>query len=84
MNSKYKVSPQQENEKRIRLKDELPLNTPLSIQIELASSCNFHCCFCMHGNPELINSGVFKTGLMSLELFQKIVNDLKQFPKRCV
>jgi radical SAM protein with 4Fe4S-binding SPASM domain len=82
MKADFKVSAQQESSERLCLKEVLPLDTPLSLQIELASACNFKCSFCMHGNDELIKSKVLKIGIMKYDLFIKIVNDIKKFPKK--
>ena len=82
MKADFKVSSQQEESERIILRDVLPLDTPLSLQIELASACNFKCSFCMHGNSDLIKSNVYKIGIMKFELFKKIVDDIKGFPRK--
>lgn len=82
MSAAFKVSPQQESKERVCLKNVLPLETPLSLQIELASTCNFHCKFCIHGNPDLIQNQQYKIGVMDYDLFCKIVDDLKGFPQK--
>ena len=80
--SEYKVAMQQQTENRIQLIDRIPLSTPLSMQIELASACNFKCRFCMHYNDQNIKKGVFKPGIMSLATFKSAVDGLKQFPDK--
>lgn len=82
MKAKYKQSIQQQPSHRLELKEQLPLNTPLSMQIELASACNFKCKFCMHGNDELIKEGKYKIGIMPMDVFKKVVDDLKKFPQK--
>lgn len=70
--------------KRSVLADIVPLDTPFSFYIEPTRACNLKCFYCMHSTRD-DEGGVFqKLGYeihnMSMELFEKIVNDLKQFP----
>lgn len=65
---------------RILLKDVLPLETPISVQIEPSSACNFRCKYCYQSNDEQSISNVNK--IMKWEVFEKIINDLGQFPQR--
>lgn len=82
MKAEFSHSVQQETNKRLELKKQIPLNTPLSMQIELASACNFKCKFCMHGNDSLIKEGKYKIGIMTMDVFEKVVMDLKEFPDK--
>ncbi len=80
--SEFKVARQQQDENRIRLIDRVPLDTPLSMQIELASACNFRCKFCIHHDNRNITSGAMKSGIMSMETFRSTVDGLKLFPDK--
>lgn len=60
---------------RTFLKDVVPLDTPFSITIETAATCNAKCIYCMHS---VRNFG----GIMSMDIFNKIINDIKKFPKK--
>ncbi len=63
---------------RHNLRDLVPLDTPFGINIEPTSVCNFKCRFCFHGDGNV----KFEKGFMEFSLFQKIVDDLKEFPKK--
>lgn len=67
-------------DERIFLKDVLPLNTPLSIQIEASSICNFSCSYCFQSSNRFKNSNS-KT-LMSITTFNKIIDDLRLFDNK--
>ncbi len=82
MKAKYEIPYQYKKENRTRLSEAIPLKSPLSMQIETASACNFKCKFCIHGNQELIKDKRFKLGVMSFELFKKIVNSMHEFPQK--
>lgn len=66
---------------RNRLIDLIPLDTPLSMQIELASSCNFHCRFCMHHDDKTVREKM-KLGTMDLQTFGRVVEGMKAFPEK--
>lgn len=61
---------------RTPLEKVLPLNAPFSIQIDICSACNLKCNFCFHSDMETIQKFNIKFGAMSLELFQKIIDDI--------
>jgi len=63
--------------KRVPLITLLPLISPLTLYIDPAGKCNFKCRFCFQGDPALEKKII--TNIMSLELFNKICNDLKAF-----
>lgn len=54
----------------------LPLRTPLTLYIDPSTLCNFSCAFC-YNNIEFKNKVDAK--IMDYSLFEKIVNDLKEF-----
>ena len=68
-------------ESRTRLRDVIPLDTPLSIMIDPANGCNFRCVFCPTANSKLLASVGRPIGVMKLPLFKKIIDDLAAFPK---
>jgi radical SAM protein with 4Fe4S-binding SPASM domain len=66
--------------KRQALEDIVPLPTPFLLFLEPTNLCNFRCRFCPTGNPDLLQRAGRKAGLMSMELFKKVVSDLQEFP----
>ena len=66
---------------RTALETVIPLATPFVVFTDPASSCNFKCTFCPTGHRDMIaETGRFQ-GVMKLEVFQKIVDDLGEFDK---
>lgn len=65
-----------------RLKLELiaPLSTPFVLIVDPASNCNLKCRFCPTGHSELIKQTGRFQGSMTMEIFRKIIDDLKDFP----
>lgn len=82
MKARRDISYQQKKENREKLEKVIPMKTPLSMQIELASACNFKCKFCMHGNDNLLKEGKYTSGIMKYDIFTKIVDDLTLFPNK--
>lgn len=78
MRAKY--GPRIQLDNRPKIETLIPLATPLVIFVDPASACNFNCTFCPTGHQDLI-SGRFN-GLMKLDLFKKIVDDLAEFNDR--
>jgi len=62
-------------EKRTYLKDVVPLDAPYNIKVEVSSLCNLKCVYCAHSVP---NHGVYQ-GNMSMEIFEKILQDVEEF-----
>jgi radical SAM protein with 4Fe4S-binding SPASM domain len=71
-----------ENVQRSRLADVVPLSTPYAAYIEPTNLCNFRCRFCPTGHPSLLKKVNRPAGLMEFALFQKVIEDFKQFPER--
>lgn len=65
-------------ENRTSLKDVIPLDTPYNIGIEVSSLCNAKCVYCAHSKKD---HGVYE-GNMPMELFNKILDEIKRFPKK--
>lgn len=59
---------------RIKLETVIPLETPLQVQMAITSICNFKCIYCPM--PKVRS----KKGIMSFEVFKKIIDDLDEFP----
>lgn len=66
------------NENRSYLKDVIPLDTPYNLKVEVSSLCNARCIYCAHANK---NHGVYE-GNMSWDLFERIIDNSKQFPNK--
>lgn len=64
---------------RVRLEDVIPLHTPFLLYIDPSSACNFRCQFCPSGHKDLIAKSGYRRGTMSLDLFNKIIEDLSEF-----
>ena len=75
------------NEPRINLKDRthlqdvIPLTTPFVLFLDPSSLCNFKCKFCPTGEPKLLKTTNRWQGLMNLDLYKKIIDDLYEFDK---
>lgn len=68
---------------REKLSEILPLNTPLSLNIEASRACNIKCIYCVHSFPsEELSSIGFKPGIMNSDMYFKIVDDCKTFEKK--
>jgi radical SAM protein with 4Fe4S-binding SPASM domain len=65
----------------ISLKENLPLDTPLSVHIDPTNGCNFKCSFCPTGDPALLKEKGRKVANLKLTEFQKIIDDMKDFPR---
>lgn len=66
------------NEDRTYLKDVIPLDTPYNLKVEVSSFCNARCVYCAHAK---LDHGVFE-GNMTLELFERVLKDSKDFPHK--
>jgi len=76
---KAKLKPRINTEGRPALETIIPLATPLVIFVDPASACNFKCVFCPTGHRDTIaDTGRFQ-GLMSFDVFKKVVDDLIEF-----
>lgn len=75
-----KVKRKQES-KRVRLETVIPLETPLELQLAVASVCNFKCAYCPCSRPDLLKKHDVQKGIMDFDLYKKIIDDLDEFPK---
>lgn len=69
-------------ERKERLIDAVPLPAPWTMFIEPTNACNFRCSYCPTGDTDLLKQVGRKNKLMTWELFTKIVDDLKAFPRK--
>lgn len=71
------------NEERICLGEKLPLDTPLSVILDISERCNFKCNYCFRSGKKDETWGyAAKNNLMSMELFQRAVKQLSVFPQK--
>lgn len=61
--------------RRISLRDAVPLATPRAIVVETSASCNARCVYCIHSKERF-------GGNMSMKIFEKLLSDLHEFPDR--
>jgi len=75
---KAQIKPRIELENRTKLEEVIPLRVPFTVFVDPADSCNFTCKFCPTGDRELMKEVGRPLKQMSLDLFKKIVDDLKE------
>lgn len=66
---------------RIPLKELVPLDVPLTIFVDPSDACNFRCRFCPTGDKHLMKKVGRKPGIMYIDVFKKIVDDICEFEK---
>ncbi len=70
-------------ESRLSLGKVLPINTPLSVILDISERCNFKCNYCFRSVPKDENWGyAAKNNIMSMDIFQKAVGQLSDFPQK--
>lgn len=62
---------------RVELGKVIPLDMPFSLFVDVCNACNFKCKFCAIQTTQI---DTFKKQAMTWELFQKIVDDITEFP----
>lgn len=69
---------------RTILREAVPLNSPLSMYIEPTRVCNFKCFYCMHStrgqNKGALEQTGFRLAHLDMKLYQKILEDIMNFP----
>ena len=68
----------------VKLSDVLPLDMPISLMIDPTNLCNFRCSFCPTGEKSLLGEYNRPKGVMSFELFEKILNQVNEYQKNTV
>lgn len=76
---KAEIKPRINLDDRTPLQDVIPLKTPFVLFVDPASACNFLCPFCPTGHRDLIEETGRFQGVMKLEVFKKIIDDLADF-----
>jgi sulfatase maturation enzyme AslB (radical SAM superfamily) len=66
---------------RVPLQDVIPLETPFSIEFDICRLCNLKCKFCFHATGEMDKTH-FDPKVMDMDLFRKLVDDIKEFPQK--
>jgi radical SAM protein with 4Fe4S-binding SPASM domain len=80
MNKNKRISFIEKNKKRSKLIDILPLKMPLGLNVEPTNMCNFRCVQCALSLKEF-NEIVGKRRYLSMNLYKKIVKDIKSMGK---
>ena len=70
--------------KLVNLSKALPLDIPISLMIDPSNLCNFRCTFCPTGEKSLLGKYERPKGIMSLELFSKIIKQVHEYQKNTV
>ena len=73
------ITPRLYSSKKVALEDRIPLPTPFSVHIDVCSACNFKCSFCFHADTQAKRDVGLVSRKMPMDLFKKIVDDLKGF-----
>ena len=71
-----------EHEEYSVLADNLPLEVPYTLMIDPGNACNFQCTFCPTGDKDLLKSVNRPLGMMKLDLFRKIIDDMAGFKQK--
>jgi radical SAM protein with 4Fe4S-binding SPASM domain len=71
-----------QDSQRTRLETVIPLETPLELQLAVASACNFRCGYCPCSTSDLLKENNVKKGIMKFDLYQKLIDDLDEFPEK--
>lgn len=66
---------------RVVLEEVIPLTTPFLLYVDPSSSCNFRCQFCPTGHRDLVQGSEYKRSVMSMKLFEKVIDGLAAFPE---
>jgi len=78
---KAKIKPRINLEDRTKLETVIPLETPFIVFIDPSSACNFKCTYCPTGHLDLIKDTKRFQGVLKLEIYKKIIDDLHEFNK---
>jgi len=60
---------------------EVKISNLTTLMVDPTNICNFKCKTCPHGNEEILKKVNRPTGMMSLKLFKKIINDVSSVVK---
>ena len=76
------IQPRIHSAAKVPLEDQIPLTTPFSVHIDVCSVCNYKCSFCFQADSQAMKAVGLKRGMMELDMFKKIVDDLKAFDQK--
>ncbi|ATX78638.1 radical SAM additional 4Fe4S-binding SPASM domain-containing protein [Mariprofundus aestuarium] len=76
---KAKVESKLNLQNRTDLQSVIPLATPYLLYVDPSSACNFQCRFCPTGHKDIINGAGYRRGVLDMQLFRKLLDDLGQF-----
>lgn len=68
-------------QERQPLQERIPLETPYLLYIDPTNACNFKCAFCPTSDPALLKQVGRDVSMMSMDLYKKIIRELKAFPE---
>lgn len=70
-------------QKRRKLYEMLPLETPLSVHVCPSTYCNFKCHYCVHSvsNESFLENGI-KKQFMDMKVFETLIEQLKGFQQK--
>lgn len=74
---KAKPSQRVRLDQRTPLQEVIPLDTPFHIFVDPSAACNFSCKFCFNKDKSRTSHTIMK-----FEVFEKIIQDLKEFPRK--
>lgn len=77
---KAQIKPRINLTDRTALQDVIPLSTPFVLFVDPSSSCNFQCTFCPTGDRELMKATGRYQGLLQMDLYRKMIDELSLFP----
>ena len=67
---------------RTKLETVIPLATPITLFIDPSDACNFKCKFCPTSDRKLMREVGRPWRQMQYEVYEKIIEDLKEFPSK--
>jgi radical SAM protein with 4Fe4S-binding SPASM domain len=81
-NTSAVIRPRIHSAEKKPLQELLPIRTPISAHIDVSSVCNYKCSFCFQADAPGMKAAGLKRGFMSSEMFNKIVDELCEFPQK--
>ena len=68
---------------RVKLSEQLPLETPFSVHIFPTYKCNFKCNYCVHAIPNHeLNEKGFRKEVMPFETYTKAIDGIQSYPSK--
>ena len=68
--------------REVKLHEVVPLSGPWTMYIDVTNKCNFKCIYCPTGNPEMLDRASRVQQNMPMELYAKLIEDMKEFPHK--